>query len=204
MKRLAKCRMTLLRTRGGISVVGSRRTLTTPSSPHARRYFLDNGFSSATHSLFSARAEVFPRSVPLVIVDPALLRTRGGISRETAKSLEEAGSLLRTRGGISRETAKSLEEAGSLLRTRGGISGAFSAPPANSISSPHARRYFQLPLMPHRNLALFSARAEVFPVNVMHRAACSSLLRTRGGISQEYRYFLGRLASSPHARRYFP
>ena len=53
-------------------------------------------------------------------------------------------------------------------------------------SSPHTRRYFQVmkPVEPRRTL--FSAHAEVFPIDGHKGFVSITLLRTRGGISLPY------------------
>ncbi|BAQ21109.1 hypothetical protein cgR_6047 [Corynebacterium glutamicum R] len=51
--------------------------------------------------------------------------------------------------------------------------------------------------------SLFSAHAEVFPVNVPAAGTVVALLRTRGGISGKGEILIAREFSSPHTRRYF-
>ncbi len=51
------------------------------------------------------------------------------------------------------------------------------------VSSPRTRRYFQVYLMASVKKYLFSAHAEVFPVNHLGGVTKESLLRARGGIS---------------------
>ncbi|SDE07836.1 hypothetical protein SAMN05421878_1024 [Actinobaculum suis] len=73
--------LTLLRTRGGISVRIKICKRSTPSSPHARRYFTAQLVSFMRCTLFSARAEVFPRETLGLASLLSLLRTRGDISQ---------------------------------------------------------------------------------------------------------------------------
>ena len=58
--RTSCCHLSLLRTRGGISYLGSPAKNKLHSSPHTRRYFLFNRHVGSPQILFSAHAEVFP------------------------------------------------------------------------------------------------------------------------------------------------
>ena len=75
-------RLSLLRTRGGISICECFHTGGKSSSPHTRRYFRSGTPSHTSPSLFSAHAEVFPKWNPLPHKPISLLRTRGGISMD--------------------------------------------------------------------------------------------------------------------------
>ena len=156
-----RLRHTLLRTRGGISILADVLEAEVCSSPHTRRYFLVVGPFGLRVPLFSAHAEVFPPYSPPKPALTALLRTRGGISIEWA--------------GIH----------------------------ANSLSSPHTRRYFLGTSRYGFTAGLFSAHAEVFPCADRTADFGNALLRTRGGISQPLCSRLGSRGSSPHTRRYF-
>ena len=59
----------------------AKRELEKRSSPHTRRYFLEQVLKTVGDTLFSAYAEVFPMSEISADVLPTLLRIRGGISR---------------------------------------------------------------------------------------------------------------------------
>ena len=72
--------VSLLRTRGGISIGWKPTDGTITSSPHTRRYFRVAFRRDPLEWLFSAHAEVFPSIAWLVNATPPLLRTRGGIS----------------------------------------------------------------------------------------------------------------------------
>ena len=91
----------------------------------------------------------------------------------------------------------------SLLRTRGGISTVQVAVRALTASSPHTRRYFQVPPYEACRANLFSAHAEVFPSWPLCMNQWVTLLRTRGGISHERMMVASVMLSSPHTRRYF-
>ena len=73
-------RMTLLRTRGGHSEGCAEIPLSPRSSPHARRSFQQTWRQRPSPGLFSARAEVIPRSDACLCGSDSLLRTRGGHS----------------------------------------------------------------------------------------------------------------------------
>ena len=77
---LRKPGRTLLRVRGGISKVRAFLECGITSSPRARRYFLGSKGGAHLSSLFSACAEVFPKTPRLFRKAKALLRVRGGIS----------------------------------------------------------------------------------------------------------------------------
>ncbi len=70
-------------------------------------------------------------------------------------------------------------------------------------SSPRTRRYFLLKALPIALQRLFSAHAEVFPLQASHHNATTPLLRARGGISSGTRNREDRRHSSPRTRRYF-
>ena len=70
-------------------------------------------------------------------------------------------------------------------------------------SSPHTRRYFQPSFTPTLVGRLFSAHAEVFPGQLIIDIVDKSLLRTRGGISNQPVITRTAQHSSPHTRRYF-
>ena len=53
-------------------------------------------------------------------------------------------------------------------------------------------------------ILLFSAHAEVFPVSSTLTRNAGSLLRARGGISEEVMDSMAAWSSSPRTRRYFP
>ena len=78
-----RCRfrlLSLLRIRGGISVMDEQLRGVIYSSPHTRRYFHRHRRETARAQLFSAHAEVFPRPCSATLRPWSLLRTRGGIS----------------------------------------------------------------------------------------------------------------------------
>ena len=91
-----------------------------------------------------------------------------------------------------------------LLRARGGISHDRSGLRAGVFSSPRTRRYFLNRAPGSFGAHLFSAHAEVFPLQMRGKISALSLLRARGGIS-EFKVPLERaMNSSPRTRRYFP
>ena len=194
----------------------------TSSSPHTRRYFHDCGRRHLTGLLFSAHAEVFPLQPLAILTGHDLLRTRGGISR--FHPMKHAGRISspHTRryfyyGGCGRLIVRLFSAraevfpglmawsrgSGPLLRTRGGISFGTTGILPRDFSSPHTRRYFPLKADFNTTTALFSAHAEVFPGSGIDISCQMTLLRTRGGISMQYKARRILADSSPHTRRYF-
>ena len=99
--------------------------------------------------------------------------------------------------------SQAVANVGYLLRTRGGISTSGDRKGGVSISSPHTRRYFRCHYRRRDSERLFSAHAEVFPIEVYAKWGTGALLRTRGGISTAPAARHHRGCSSPHTRRYF-
>ena len=89
-----------------------------------------------------------------------------------------------------------------LLRIRGGISHSPEEEEGDPSSSPHTRRYFHDQRERVKSECLFSAYAEVFPRQVQSVPSRPSLLRIRGGISNEADSCDAEHHSSPHTRRY--
>ena len=193
------------------------------SSPHTRRYFLEELRQQQQQELFSAHAEVFPCSPRALTCRRPLLRTRGGISKRIRLMNRASFSSPHTRryfhnlAGKVRQLLLFSAHAEvfpelkiwpispiALLRTRGGISKYKLFTFDLLHSSPHTRRYFRVNRIIHRLTQLFSAHAEVFPLIVTPSWASYALLRTRGGISAENHPENQATASSPHTRRYFP
>ena len=152
---------TLLRTRGGISVIVPGIAPAGNSSPHTRRYFQAAGNVGKAAFLFSAHAEVFPWESQKPLRGRSLLRTRGGISDALTPGAYYTASSPHTRRYFLFDTCRRLFKAlfsahaegfptsaianlssKSLLRTRGGISRPRLAIERSSLSSPHTRRYF--------------------------------------------------------------
>ena len=113
----------------------------------------------------------------------SLLRARGGISidvhggityHELFSAHAEVFPRRSPHGPIRR----------ALLRARGGISGSPSYTGGSNNSSPRTRRYFRAQGGGLNDNALFSAHAEVFPVNGKTSPPLKALLRARGGISE--------------------
>ena len=94
-----------------------------------------------------------------------------------------------------------------LLRTRGGHSIHHIVDGYRGLSSPHARRSFPpgcLVVGVADDVAdLFFARAEVIPAAASAGSADRTLLRTRGGHSDQHHHLVVAQDSSPHARRSF-
>ncbi|SDE07930.1 hypothetical protein SAMN05421878_1027 [Actinobaculum suis] len=153
---------TLLRTRGGISVLAKPVQVARSSSPHARRYFRLPALPGKYIPLFSARAEVFPFTGLARQVHSALLRTRGGISSlKTALDRCCVSSpharryfpvklfygpiamLFSARAEVFPVMVYQHSGRDPLLRTRGGISLPSKPAADHHHSSPHARRYFR-------------------------------------------------------------
>ena len=212
----------LLRTRGGISFPARGPCVYGYSSPHTRRYFLGTMENNGDALLFSAHAEVFPKSGYQNRLIPALLRTRGGISKAGSIRSAVVPSSPHTRRYFPDRRAPLVASPlfsahaevfpprdyrtqgwNPLLRTRGGISYSTGYKDWTTVSSPHTRRYF--PGRPRRSLhvLLFSAHAEVFPCQASAGQAYATLLRTRGGISPPGECGYTKRRSSPHTRRHF-
>ncbi len=157
--------------------MGGRAT----SSPHTRRYFLIDESLRANREVFSAHAEVFPRTITSNYFAERLLRTRGGISMSSHAIRSGWGSSPHTRryfarrlvgphmNGVFSAHAEVFPSSRirrvsivRLLRTRGGISLKHHPRVLFAESSPHTRRYFQLRLRGFSPHFVFSAHAEVF------------------------------------------
>ena len=155
-------------------------------------------------TLFSAHAEVFPHPPANRPPAPALLRTRGGISTpnpipvipcvssphtrryfQGLQPLDEFAQLFSAHAEVFPALIRLRHARRTLLRTRGGISPETIGYVANIRSSPHTRRYFRRWGFPTFLGKLFSAHAEVFPPPPSGASSKPSLLRTRGGISDE-------------------
>ncbi len=151
----------LLRARGGISNSKTGSSPTPTSSPRTRRYFRFSEITESISRLFSAHAEVFPRTVVSSTAAGALLRARGGISGPQGCDGCAYGSSPRTRryfpfanlGGLLTTLFSAHAEVfptyvtpgtimAALLRARGGISDAAVGGVRCGVSSPRTRRYF--------------------------------------------------------------
>ena len=95
----------LLRARGGISAKKGPHPVQGGSSPRTRRYFPHSGATFSHHALFSAHAEVFPRSVSTNSVTDTLFRARGGISPIMGRETIAGNSSPRTRRYFLADTA---------------------------------------------------------------------------------------------------
>ena len=152
--------------------------------------------------LFSAYAEVFPRW-------RGANWQRGGSSPHTRRYFQRRfptgreTRLFSAYAEVFPGPARPRTVGAPLLRIRGGISEAMRGLLPHEVSSPHTRRYFQDCSPAIRSKPLFSAYAEVFPMQEILDRKAWALLRIRGGISANDvdRDFMP--TSSPHTRRYF-
>ena len=198
----SRSRAPLLRARGGISIVATAAHFHGGSSPRTRRYFLKCLSLKRAAELFSAHAEVFPKSLDWRERHRPLLRARGGISNATSVLVSQRVSSPRTRryfhpnvgarndGALFSAHAEVFPWRASsqgllapLLRARGGISIDTAQQATPPSSSPRTRRYFHHCGTSGRWGRLFSAHAEVFPAKSIQTFCPLSLLRARGGIS---------------------
>ena len=98
---------TLLRARGGISIIDNEYISGYISSPRTRRYFRHKTSRQSIHALFSAHAEVFPTHLRLRPTTSALLRARGGISIGDVTGSSRPPSSPRTRRYFRRVITRS-------------------------------------------------------------------------------------------------
>ena len=212
----------LLRACGGISLSHCLRVLELSSSPRMRRYFRFFRHALRGTVLFSAHAEVFPKSALVYPESAPLLRACGGISTGLGSSFmreissprmrryfrgdpaqHPAGGLFSAHAEVFPFVSYARATLTTLLRACGGISVCVVCASHLNYSSPRMRRYF-LPRLPHRRTPiLFSAHAEVFPSKPTAIRRLESLLRACGGISEYHGSDLYSANSSPRMRRYF-
>ena len=112
---------TLLRARGGISICPPYMKYELDSSPRTRRYFLTTQGPDFQALLFSAHAEVFPKTSACQSSCTSLLRARGGISAYDPGLVPDRISSPRTRRYFQVYLMASIKKY-ALLRARGGIS----------------------------------------------------------------------------------
>ncbi len=109
----------LPRTRGGISTGITPSTVTLPSSPHTRGYFLHSKRRTRPRRLFPAHAGVFPPSPELYPHEYPLPRTRGGISASKRWKQITDSSSPHTRGYF--HTTSAVKRFGLLFPAHAGV-----------------------------------------------------------------------------------
>ena len=155
-------------------------------SPRERRCFLKELCSKSYEQVFSARAEVFLTRTLILKRRMGFLRASGGVSRCDAQPfglyefsprerrcflphgwMQNGDKVFSARAEVFPSFGEGGRHQQCFLRASGGVSNSKNANAISALFSPRERRCFRVPRVPRELQAVFSARAEVFLLQLL-------------------------------------